>query len=322
MAGSIVTSRISREVGALEHRHDASIVTTCYLNVDGGQRPRRVDVLQAFKILAQSVRADADAANPEVRGALDGNVAMIERWLEDQFQRSSTRGLVLVACSRDSWLRTIALPIPVNDQIVSGPSPFLSPLQDQLARAPRFALALIDHEKMRVFDFHLGELLEYPAVFDGVAPHRDRQHGWNVSSSPSGTGDAAAQWASAGTHVDRRNVALSERHLARCVAAFARHLDAHPVDHLVIGGPIPERERFERRLPSRFGSRVVGYVGVPVNAPIDEIRRALLALALTESTRPLPSVPSPPSAPSQAPPPPRRRVSRHLLSGDPAKAVR
>lgn len=315
MAGSIVTGRISREVGELEHAHDASIVTTCYLNVDGGQRPRRVDVLQAFKILAQSVRADADAANPEVRSALEGNVAMIERWLEDQFQRSSTRGLVLVACSRNSWLRTIALPIPVDDQIVSGPSPCLSPLQDQLARAPRFALALVDNEKMRVFDYHLGELLEYPALFEGVAPHRDRQHGWNVSSSPSGTGDAAARWASAGTHVDRRDVALSERHLARCVAAFTRHLDAHPVDHLVIGGPIPERERFERRLPSCISSRVVGNVGVRVSASIDEIQRAMSAIALTDATGPLAS------APPQASPP-LGGVSRGRLSGVPGQAHR
>ena len=320
MAGRSVTGRISREIGELEHVHDTSIVTTCYLNVDGGQRPRRVDVLQAFKVLAQNVGVNVDAENPEVRSALDGNVAMIERWLEDQFQRSSIRGVVLVACSRNSWFRRIALPIPVDDQILSGPSPCLSPLHQQLARAPRFALALVDHEKMRVFDFHLGELLEYTALFEGVAPHRDRQRGWNVSSSPSGTGDAAARWASAGTHVDRRDVALSERHLARCVAAFTRHLDAHPVDHLVIGGPMPERARFEHHLSSRLSSRVVGYVGVPVNAPIDEIRSALSAIALTELAKPLPPAPS--SAPSQAPPPPRRRDSRHPLSGIPAKTVR
>jgi hypothetical protein len=285
MTATIVRSRLEREIGDLQHVHDTSIVTTCYLDVDGGHRPRRADYLQAFKVLAQSARESAEVEEPEVRTALDGNVAMLGRWLEEQFARSNTRGLVLVACSRDSWFRASALPVRVEDQIVSGHGPHLIPLKLLLAWAPRFGLALVDHEKMRVFDYYLGELFEYPALFEGPAPHRDREHGWNVSSSPSGTGDAAAQWASAGTHVDRREVAVAKRHLARCAAALASHLDAHPVNHLVLGGPTPERERFERDLPSRFRSHVVGHVGVRVSAPIDEVQTAVAAIALEVEQR-------------------------------------
>ena len=285
MAAIIVRSRIEREIGDLQHVHDASIVTTCYLDVDGAHRPRRSDYLQAFKLLAQSARESAEVEEPEVRTALDGNVTMLERWLEEQFERSRTRGLMLVACSRDSWFRAIALPVRVEDQIVSEHGPNLLPLKLLLAQATRFGVALVDHEKMRVFDYYLGELFEYPALFEGPAPHRDRQHGWNVSSSSSGTGDAAARWAPAGTHVDRREVALAERHLARCAAAFASHLEAYPVDHLVLGGPTPERERLERDLPDHFRSRVVGHVGVRVSAPIDEIQTAVAAIALEAGQR-------------------------------------
>ncbi|MHB8490183.1 MAG: baeRF10 domain-containing protein [Candidatus Dormibacteria bacterium] len=280
MAATIVRSRIDREIGDLQHVHDTPIVTTCYLDVDGGHRPRRADYLQAFKVLAQTARESAAVEKPEVRAALDGNVTMLERWLEEQFTRSHTRGLVLAACSRDSWLRASTLPVRVEDQIVSGHGPNLTPLELLLAGASRFGVTLVDHEKMRIFDYYLGELFEYPALFEGPALHRDRQRGWNVSSSPSGTGDAAAQWASAGTHVDRRDVALAERHIARCAAALASHLDAHPVDHLILGGPTPERMRLERHLPDRFRARVAGHVGVRVSAPIDEIQTAVAAIAL------------------------------------------
>lgn len=141
-----------------------------------------------------------------------------------------------------------------------------------LARAKRLGVALVDHEKMRVFEYHLGELSESSALFEGAPPHRDRQHGWNVSSSPSGSGDAAAQWASAGTHVDRRELATAERHFTRCAAALANHVDEHPVDHLLLGGPTPEPERLERLLPTRYRSRVVGFLPVRVTAPLEDIQ--------------------------------------------------
>ncbi len=285
MTATIVRSRLEREIGDLHHVHDTSIVTTCYLDVDGGHRPRRADYLQAFKVLAQSARESAEVEEPVVRTALDGTVAMLGRWLEEQFERSRTRGLVMLACSRDSWFRAIELPVRIEDQIVFGHGPHLLQLELLLARAPRFGVALVDHEKMRLFEYHLGELFEHPAQFEGPAPHRDRQRAWNVSSSPSGTGDAAARWAPAGTHVDRREVALAERHLARCAAALASHLDAHPIDHLVLGGPTPERERLEGDLPDRYRSRVVGRVGVRVGAPIDEIQTAVAAIALEVEKR-------------------------------------
>jgi peptide subunit release factor 1 (eRF1) len=138
---------------------------------------------------------------------------------------------------------------------------------------------------LRVLEYRLGELFEYPALFEGNAPHRDRQHGWNVSSSPSTTGDAAAQWAPAGTHIDRREVTLTERHLARCAVFLSEHLDEHPVDHLVLGGPTPERTRLERDLPDRHRSRVVGYISVRVAAPLGEIRAGVSAIAHDVETR-------------------------------------
>jgi hypothetical protein len=147
-----------------------------------------------------------------------------------------------------------------------------------LARAKRLGVALVDYEKMRVFEYHLGELSESSALFEGAPPHRDRQHGWNVSSSPSGSGDAAAQWASAGTHVDRRELATAERHFTRCAAALANHVDEHPVDHLLLGGPTPEPERLERLLPTRYRSRVVGFLPVRVTAPLEDIQAAASAI--------------------------------------------
>jgi len=284
MATTVARTALELEIGELRHAHSAPIVTTCYLNVDGALRPRRTDYLAAFALLAQQAQG-VNVEDAEVRTAHDANVAMLARWLEEHFERSRTRGLVMVCCSRDSWFRAVPLSVPVHDQIAFGHRPHLLQLEITLAKAKRFGVALVDHEKMRVFEYHLGELSESSALFEGTAPHRDRQRGWNVSSSPSGSGDAAAQWASAGTHVDRREVATAERHLVRCAAALTDHLDEHPVDHLVLGGPTPERERLERHLPDRYRSRVVGFAAVRVAAPLDEIHAAVSAIALDVEKR-------------------------------------
>lgn len=272
-------SRLERTIGDLTHGHSAPVVTTCYLDVDGAHRPSPAAYLGAFAVLAQQARRRAEVEEPELQTVVADAISMLQRWLDDQFQRSRTRGLVLIACPLDLWFRAIELPVRVQDQIVVAHYSHLLQLETILAQAKRYAVACIDHEKMRVFEYRLGELFEYPALFEGSAPHRDRQHGWNVSSSPSATGDAAARWAPAGTHVDRREVKLTERHLARSAAFLSEHLDQHPVDHLLLCGPTPERERLEWALPDRHRSLVAGYISVRVAAPLDEIHAGVATMA-------------------------------------------
>jgi|GEM_PF-5298007 len=284
MATRIAGTATEREIRNLRHADRTPIVSTCYLNVDGARRPRREDYLAAFAVLAQRAR-NAEIEDPECRTAVEANLTLFARWLEDRFERSRARGLVMLSCSRDSWFHAIPVALPVEDQLTSGRSPHLLPLEVILSRAKRIGVALVDHEKMRVFEYHLGELTESPALFEGVLPHRDRQHGWNVSSSPSRSGDAAAQWASAGTHVDRREVAAAQRHLTKFAAALANHVDEHPVDHLVLGGPTPEPERLERLLPDRCRARVFGFIPVRVTAPLDDIQAAVSAIEPDVETR-------------------------------------
>jgi hypothetical protein len=279
MTTATAGSQLERAIGDLTHGHSTPVVTTCYLDVDGAHRPRHADYLAAFAVLAQQLRQHAEVEKPELQTVVADGVRMLQRWLDDQFQRSRTRGLVLIACPLDLWFRAIELPVRVQDQIVVARHSHLLQLETILAQAKRYGVACIDHEKMRVFEYRLGELFEYPALFEGSAPHRDRQRGWNVSSSSSATGDAAARWAPAGTHVDRREVRLIDRHLARSAAFLSEHLDQHPVDHLLLCGPTPERERLERALPDRHRSRVAGYISARVAAPLGEIQASISTIA-------------------------------------------
>jgi peptide subunit release factor 1 (eRF1) len=64
----------------------------------------------------------------------------------------------------------------------------------------------------------------------------------------------------------------------RCAAALSDHLDKHPVDHLLLGGPTPERARLERDISDRHRSLVAGYASVRVTAPLAEVQEAISAV--------------------------------------------
>ena len=168
MATRIAGTATEREIRNLRHADRTPIVSTCYLNVDGARRPRREDYLAAFAVLAQRAR-NAEIEDPECRTAVEANLTLFARWLEDRFERSRARGLVMLSCSRDSWFHAIPVALPVEDQLTSGRSPHLLPLEVILSRAKRIGVALVDHEKMRVFEYHLGESDGEPGTLRGCA---------------------------------------------------------------------------------------------------------------------------------------------------------
>ncbi len=269
-------THMDRQIRALAGVAGRAAVTTCYLDVDGRHRRIRSDCLQAFNVLAQRATSDAAAMDPALQESVQRDLGRMRRWIENDLDRSRTRGVVLVACSLDDSFHALQVPVAVRDQIVVSDRPHVLQLESMLARAKRYGVALIDHEKLRMLEYRLGELMEYPALFEGPAPHREREKGWNVTGASPGAGDAGGLWEPAGSHVDRREVNLAERHVAACTKALVDHLDRHPVDHLLLGGPEPERAWLERTLPEKYRSTVAGQVSVRVTAPLSEISAAMV----------------------------------------------
>ena len=276
MATAAASPALHEQLTMLQQLPEAAGVTTCYLDVDGRARPRLLDCLRAFGVLAQRAARIARSEESATQEAVEHGLMRMRRWLEHDLERSTTRGVVLVTSGADDVLRTVSLPVPLRDQVFVSSRPHLLQLVSVLAAARTFGVALLDGERMRTFEYRMGELTEYPGLIESPAAHRDRQHGWNISGSSAATGYDSARWQPAGSHVDRREAGDAERHLATCAAALAAHLDRHPVDHLLLGGPVPERARLERELPGRHRGIIAGDVSVRVAAPLSEIRDALL----------------------------------------------
>lgn len=213
----------------------AAVMTTCYLDVDGRHRPRLADCIEAFGALAQRAAQAAESRAPGVQTAVRQDTTAMREWLEQDLDRSLVRGVVMVACSLNGTSEALGLPVPVRDQIVVSDRPHLLQLESILETAGTFGVALVDHERVRMFEYRLGELREYPALLE-----------------------------------------VAEHHIAACAAALSQHLEHHPVDHLLLGGPEPEPARLERALPAADRALVSGHVTVRVAVPMSEVHAALL----------------------------------------------
>lgn len=269
--------QLEDSVRALDDVEAAPVVTTCHLHADR-HRPRADDCVRAFSGLARRALEQADP-DPVVREAVAGDLAAMERWLRHDFRRAHVRGLVLVAAGGGKVLHTLPLTVPVRDAITVGAHAATRQLEGVLTRTHRFAVALLDWERVRLFEHWLGEFTEYPAILlTGEAPDREEagEKGWTVVGVGGAGGVVADSWMPSGSHIDRHLREIRAQRLHSASVELTRHLQAHPADHLLLGGPRPEVSRFERLLPRPLQESIAGHVHVRVSAEPDEVRAAVV----------------------------------------------
>jgi len=231
-------------------------VVTCYLDVDGRRHPRLTDVERRLAALLRSGRTTLNgrAQDPSVRADL----ARIEEWVKDGFERNSTRGLAFFACQEEGLFEVVELPVPVRDRLVVNHVPALGQLESILVDHEPIAVLLADRQRARVAVFELGELVEQadlleelPRAYDATG-ERDR-----------GTPDA---------HVD----ALAHVHLRHAADAAFQVFQRRPFSHLAIGAPDAIASTLEGLLHPYLRDRLCGRVNVGLASTPAEVRQAAL----------------------------------------------
>jgi peptide subunit release factor 1 (eRF1) len=244
-----ITEEEIRELAGF--RGEKAMVTSCYLNVDGARHIRHQDVMRELdRVLRpararcngdQSVAADLGRIEAHVRGGLD---------------RSRTRGLAFFACSADDYWRIIELPVPVRSQVVVNHTPTVRQLEAVVDRHDRFGLLLVDRQRVRVFVFELGEVVESVGQFDQLPRGDDDDRSF--------TKDHAADHAAA----------LVRQHLRRAAdSAFAVFQD-QGFERLVIGTPDDIGPELESLLHPYLRERLVARCAIAPGSTDEEVRRA------------------------------------------------
>jgi hypothetical protein len=276
MADTATLQDLEHELRTLAALPAAPVMTTCYLDVDGRRRPRMSDCMSAFAALCGDANRQATGEHASLLPAVQEDLQSIRVWLENGLDRAHVRGLLFVSCSLDGVFRVLQLPLPVSDEMTVAPRPHLTQLASLLENAQTYGVALVDHQRLRMLEYQLGEVREFPALVEAGEPHHVEQHAWTVIGSSSAAGSDATHWQPAGSHVDRHEMQLEQRHIERCASALALHLAEYPVDQLLIGGPAPERAQLERCLRDHHRITASAQLSVRVTAPLSELRDAIV----------------------------------------------
>lgn len=193
------------------------VVTTVYVDVDGARYPRDADLRTAFGHVLDGARKQADALDDARATAARADVERIASWLTPGFDRSSTRGLAFFVCGTTGLFRVVPLPRAVASSASFGPSPRLRPLVDVLDEYEPTVVALVDHERVRILQFALGELTGASEAFDEA-----------TYTPPAGIRTPEEF---------HRSQEDERRHYAHAADAVAQVLAASDAGRVLVGGP-------------------------------------------------------------------------------------
>ncbi len=223
-------------------------VLSVYLNLEPSRHIRR-SYRVVFADLAKQLREHLDEAG---RDRLEREVERIEQHLEAEPPRG--KSLVAFSCTPRGFWQVYHLPVPVADGLYFGPTPYLRPLLDVLDEHERYAVALVDKEKARLFTVYLGEIEEERDLADFV-PGKHDQGGWSQAN------------------YQRHHEAHVHWHLKRVAEALAALHRRQPFDRLVLAGPEEATSELRRLLPRTLVARLVGVFRAEIFASEAEILR-------------------------------------------------
>jgi len=259
------------KVRALAAHRGSSVVTSCYLDVDGRRHPRHSDYETHLERLVREAREKAVGFGPEAVRSVAADLDRITGWVRGGFDRSHVKGLAFFACSADGFFEVVESPLPVSNGIAVNHTPHVRPLEAILQAYERFAVLLVDRQRARLFRFELGECTEQAEVFDAV-PRGGDQAGHPAQGSR-------------GAKVQRHSDEVAHRHLKHAAEVTFAELQERPVDRVILGGPNEVVAELEGLLHPWIRERVADRLAIATTAGPDEVCQAARAVEAAVTRR-------------------------------------
>jgi peptide subunit release factor 1 (eRF1) len=229
------------------------LVLSAYLNLTPDRQIRRT-YRAAFADLVKQLEPQLDEP---ARAALEREAARVRAYLESELPHG--KGLALFSCTPRGFWQAIALPVVVAESVHLGRRPYVRPLLDVLDEYERYAVALVDKEKARLFTVYLGKIEEHDQVYD-VVPGKHDQGGWSQAN------------------YQRHHEAHVYWHLKRVAAELSVLLRRRPFDRLVLAGPEEATSELQRLLPRSLRRRLVATFPAELFASQQEILERTLEI--------------------------------------------
>ena len=163
--------------------------------------------------------------------------------IAENLHGNQAKAKAVFACGQRNYWREFDLPPQLaGTQLFVNRRFHLKPLAMVLGAQPRLAVALVDRQRARLFDFRLEELKEREGAFHPV-PRRGRSDGF-------GGYDAG--------HAERRVADEVMRHFKSVAERLKEEADRGLWDKLVVGSPENHWPQFEAQMHPYVRQRVIG----------------------------------------------------------------
>jgi peptide chain release factor subunit 1 len=229
-------------------------ILSVYLDLD----PQRQVDRSHLVVLKDLVKEARDRLGEAAGDELDRQAARLQEWLESEPQQG--RGLAVFSCSEPDLWQVAFLPVPLEDHLAFEPRPHLGPLLALLDEHERYAVALVDKEKARLFTVFMGTIEESEA-FEDLVPGKHDQGGWSQA------------------RLQRDHDTHVYQHLQHVAQRLGELLERRGFDRLILAGPGEATSELRGLLPAVLAELLVAVIPGEMFAGEAEILEQSLAVA-------------------------------------------
>lgn len=223
-------------------------------------------VVSLYLNLPPRLRGTPEAYRARLRGLLKEaagqaqaeDIQAIEEYFEREFDWMG-RSVAVFCGQGDGLWRVEQFAVPIRSTIYIGEKLLLMPLANLMDTYGAYSVALIDQQCIRLFHFHLGEIVE--AI---------EAEGEDIKRVKSG-GGAAGRSRGRGEDVSGATSETVRSNLRDSAEALAAFCGKHDAEHVLLGGADPTVQQFKELLASPWRERIEGAFSIAMRAPETEV---------------------------------------------------
>jgi peptide chain release factor subunit 1 len=197
------------------------------------------------------------ATTRAARERFAAEVARVRSWLDGNQPRGN--GLALFSCQPRGLWQTYVVRIPLGDHLAFEPRPDVAPLLRLLDDYERYAVALVDKERARLFTVFLGEIEQSEAFVDAV-PGKHSRGGFSQMQ------------------IQRHHDQHVRWHLEHVAEQLTDLFRRRPFNHLIVAGPEEATSDLGHVLPRALADRLVATIPAQTTANLGEVLEMTLAV--------------------------------------------
>lgn len=232
------------------------LVTSFYLNVNPAEFLSPDDIVKSLDselhAAEEKVGQFVEGLSHDARESVRGDLARIEEFVLNKFERVDTQGLAVFSCAGMGFWEVYMLTTPVQSGAYFEPEPYVAPLATFLSHSKPTAILLTDRQQARILTMKHGEVKEW-SQFEDYVPPRSEAGGWSQMRYQR----RSDHWAK--HHVD---------HAAELVLKLEQH---YPFDWLILRQDPEIKNVLDSDLHPYVRDRVIGTINVSMDAPEEKI---------------------------------------------------